>query len=66
MDAETMNALGKLGAGIAICLSAVGSVLGTGTAGMAAIGAWKKCQEHSKDNKLFVEAKNHLDFLQKK
>ncbi len=31
-----------------------------------AIGAWKKCQEHSKDNKLFVEAKNHLDYLTEK
>lgn len=30
-----------------------------------AVGAWKKCQKHAKDNKLFVEAKNHLDYLTK-
>ncbi len=48
MDAETMMSLGKLGAGIAICLSAVGSVLGTGVAGMSAIGAWKKCYAQNK------------------
>lgn len=32
-----------LGIGAAISLAAVGSALGTGTAGMAAVGAWKKC-----------------------
>jgi len=48
MDAETVTSLGKLGAAIAICLSAVGSVLGTGVAGMSAVGAWKKCYAHNK------------------
>lgn len=48
MDAATVTALGKLGAAIVLCLSAVGSVLGTGTAGMAAVGAWKKCYANNK------------------
>jgi V/A-type H+-transporting ATPase subunit K len=42
MDVTLMAALGKAGAAAAIALSAFGSALGTGTAGMAAIGAWKK------------------------
>ena len=37
-----------MGAGIAICLAAVGSALGTGIAGMTAIGAWKKCYAQNK------------------
>ncbi len=48
MEAETMIALGSLGAGMALCLGAVGSALGTGTAGMSAIGAWKKCYANNK------------------
>ncbi len=48
MDAATVTALGKLGGAIVLCLSAVGSVLGTGTAGMAAVGAWKKCYANNK------------------
>ena len=48
MNAEMITALGKVGAVTAICLSAVGSALGTGTAGMTAIGAWKKCYEQNK------------------
>ncbi|MFP4114515.1 MAG: V-type ATP synthase subunit K [Spirochaetota bacterium] len=34
---------GLIGVGAALALAAVGSALGTGTAGMAAVGAWKKC-----------------------
>ena len=34
---------GLIGIGAAIAFAGVGSALGTGTAGMAAIGAWKKC-----------------------
>jgi V/A-type H+-transporting ATPase subunit K len=34
---------GLVGVGAALALAAVGSALGTGTAGMAAVGAWKKC-----------------------
>jgi V/A-type H+/Na+-transporting ATPase subunit K len=48
VSAETAIALGKLGAVIAICLSAVGSALGTGAAGAAAVGAWKKCYAQNK------------------
>lgn len=35
--------LGQIGFAAALAFAAVGSVLGTGAAGMAAIGAWKKC-----------------------
>ena len=35
--------LGLLGAGIVIGISAIGSCLGIGYVGQAAIGAWKKC-----------------------
>ncbi len=42
MDQTTMLTLSKLGASAALGLAAVGSALGCGTAGMAAIGAWKK------------------------
>ncbi len=41
-------ALGKLGAAAALALAAVGSALGTGAAGAAAVGAWKKCYAQSK------------------
>lgn len=48
MDIELLGSLGKAGAAAAIGLSACGSGLGTGTAGMAAIGAWKKCYAQNK------------------
>ena len=35
--------IGLIGIGAALAIAAVGSAMGTGTAGMAAIGAWKKC-----------------------
>ena len=41
-------ALGKLGGIAALALAAVGSALGTGIAGSAAIGAWKKCYAQNK------------------
>ncbi|TVQ24968.1 MAG: V-type ATP synthase subunit K [Spirochaetaceae bacterium] len=34
---------GLIGIGAAIAFAAIGSALGTGSAGMAAVGAWKKC-----------------------
>jgi V/A-type H+/Na+-transporting ATPase subunit K len=34
---------GLVGIGAAIAFAAIGSALGTGSAGMAAVGAWKKC-----------------------
>ena len=48
MDAELVNSFGMIGVAAAITLSAVGSALGTGIAGMAAIGAWKKCYAQGK------------------
>jgi len=38
----------KLGAVTAISIAALGSALGTGAAGAAAVGAWKKCYAQSK------------------
>jgi len=32
----------------------------------SAIQAWEKCHAHAKDTRLFVEAKNHLNYLKKK
>jgi V/A-type H+-transporting ATPase subunit K len=43
MDASYAPALIKLGGAAALGFAAIGSALGTGTAGMAGIGAWKKC-----------------------
>ncbi len=43
MDTNTSLSLAKLGASLAISLSAVGSGLGIGAVGMSAVGAWKKC-----------------------
>ena len=45
---DAVAALGKLGGALAITLAAVGSALGTGAAGMAAVGAWKKCYAQNK------------------
>ncbi|NCD32922.1 MAG: V-type ATP synthase subunit K [Spartobacteria bacterium] len=42
MDAAVMEAWGKFGAAAALGLAGIGSAIGTGTAGMAAVGAWKK------------------------
>jgi len=39
---ETMEALGRLGAALALCLAAIGSAIGAGTAGLAAVGSWKR------------------------
>lgn len=43
MDPTTQQALTQAGAFAAIGFSAVGSALGAGVAGCAAVGAWKKC-----------------------
>lgn len=37
-----------LGVAAVMCLSAMGSALGIGAAGMAAVGAWKKCYIQNK------------------
>jgi V/A-type H+/Na+-transporting ATPase subunit K len=34
---------GLIGVGAALAFAAIGSALGAGSAGMAAVGAWKKC-----------------------
>jgi V/A-type H+/Na+-transporting ATPase subunit K len=34
---------GMIGVGAALAFAAIGSALGAGSAGMAAVGAWKKC-----------------------
>jgi V/A-type H+-transporting ATPase subunit K len=39
---------GLLGIGAALALAACGSAIGTGTAGMAAVGAWKKAFAQNK------------------
>jgi len=43
MDELLMKSLGQAGAFCAIFITCLGSSLGTGIAGSAAIGAWKKC-----------------------
>lgn len=49
MDNVTMSiALGKLGGIAALAIASIGSALGTGVAGAAAIGAWKKCYAQGK------------------
>ena len=48
MTPEIMESLGKVGAAMAVSIAAAGSALGTGAAGMAAVGAWKKCYAQNK------------------
>jgi V/A-type H+-transporting ATPase subunit K len=43
MDPAMTLALAKVGAATVLGLAALGSALGTGTAGLAAVGAWKRC-----------------------
>ncbi len=43
MDPVISLALAKVGAAAVLGLAAIGSALGTGTAGLAAVGAWKRC-----------------------
>ena len=38
-----LEGLGNVGFVLALCLAACGSAFGTGAAGMATLGAWKKC-----------------------
>jgi len=48
MEQGLMMQFKDLGAILALALAAVGSVLGTGIAGMSAIGAWKKNYSQNK------------------
>jgi V/A-type H+-transporting ATPase subunit K len=43
-----MEILGYIGFAASLALAATGSALGTGAAGMAAVGAWKKCFAQNK------------------
>ncbi len=38
-----MNSIAYVGMACALCLSALGSCMGSGVAGLAAVGGWKKC-----------------------
>ena len=40
--------LGGIGVAASVALAAIGSAFGVGTAGMAAVGAWKKCYVQNK------------------
>jgi V/A-type H+-transporting ATPase subunit K len=48
MDDGLMFQFRDLGFSLCLTLSAIGSAFGTGVAGMAAIGAWKKCFAQNK------------------
>jgi V/A-type H+-transporting ATPase subunit K len=49
MEVISMNvAMGNLGGIAALAIAAIGSAMGTGAAGAAAIGAWKKCYAQGK------------------
>jgi len=48
MDANILMQFKDLGAAAAVCIAACGSGLGAGAAGMASVGAWKKCYAQSK------------------
>jgi len=48
MEGSVLFQFKDLGVAAALSLAAVGSALGTGMAGMAAVGAWKKCYAQSK------------------
>jgi V/A-type H+/Na+-transporting ATPase subunit K len=43
MDPALTHSLGQAGAAAVLGIAAIGSALGTGRAGLAAIGAWKRC-----------------------
>ena len=51
---ELAPAMIKLGGAIAFSFAAIGSALGTGTAAMAGIGAWK--------NVIYKENQHHLHY----
>jgi len=48
METGVVVHLKELGMAGALAFSAIGSALGTGIAGMAAVGAWKKCFAQNK------------------
>ena len=48
LDPQTVISLGNMGSAAALCFSAMGSAIGIGFAGMAAVGAWKRCFAQNK------------------
>ena len=48
MDSTVLLQLKDLGIAGAVAFAALGSAFGTGAAGMAAVGAWKKCYAQSR------------------
>ncbi|MEA3346764.1 MAG: V-type ATP synthase subunit K [Candidatus Auribacterota bacterium] len=48
MEGTILTQFQDLGFSAVLALAAIGSALGTGAAGMAAVGAWKKCFAQSK------------------
>ncbi|NQV04637.1 MAG: V-type ATP synthase subunit K [Candidatus Omnitrophica bacterium] len=49
MDMNALLQIKDLGAAAVLALSAAGSAFGSGAAGMAAIGSWKKCFAQNKN-----------------
>lgn len=49
MEVETMTALAKAGGAAALSIAAIGSALGSGYAGLSAVGAWKRCFAQDRD-----------------
>jgi len=43
MEPEMMLSLGQAGAAAVLGIAAIGSALGTASAGLAAVGVWKRC-----------------------
>jgi len=56
MEGTMVMQFKELGAVAALALAAIGSALGTGTAAMAAIGAWKKCYAKNKNAPILLTA----------
>lgn len=48
LQAQVVSSLGKAGAAFALSFAAMGSAIGTGLAGMAAVVSWKKCYVQKK------------------
>jgi V/A-type H+-transporting ATPase subunit K len=48
MEQNVLMQFQDLGLAAAVSLAAIGSALGSGSAGMSAVGAWKKCYAQSK------------------
>ncbi len=53
---DLIISLGNLGAACALAFAAMGSALGTGIGGMAAVGAWKKCYAQNRNAPFMVIA----------